>query len=172
MSDHTFIVIQVTKTYFVYSSSVYSCHLFLISSASVGSKPFLSFIVPIFAWNDPLGSLIYLKRSLVFHIPLVSLFLCIVHLRRPSYLSYLSSEILHSVEYIFLSLSPLVFIPLLFSIIYKASSDNHLAFWHFIFFGIVLIPASCTVLHTSIHSSSGTLYIRYNPLNLFITSTV
>ena len=30
-------------------SSVYSCHLFLISSASVRSLPFLSFIEPIFA---------------------------------------------------------------------------------------------------------------------------
>ena len=29
--------------YFLYSSSVYSCHLFLISSASVRSLPFLSF---------------------------------------------------------------------------------------------------------------------------------
>ena len=35
---------------FLYSS-VYSCHLFLISSASVRSVPFLSFIVPIFAWS-------------------------------------------------------------------------------------------------------------------------
>ena len=33
---------------FLYSSSVYSCHLFLIPSASVRSIPFLSFIVPIF----------------------------------------------------------------------------------------------------------------------------
>ena len=32
---------------FLYSSSVYSCHLFLISSASVRSLPFLSFIEPI-----------------------------------------------------------------------------------------------------------------------------
>ena len=39
---------------FLYSSSVYSCHLFLISSASVRSIPFLSFIKPIFAWNVPL----------------------------------------------------------------------------------------------------------------------
>ena len=31
---------------FLYSSSMYSCHLFLISSASVRSIPFLSFIVP------------------------------------------------------------------------------------------------------------------------------
>ena len=50
----------------LHSSSVYSCHLFLISSASVRSIPFLSFIVPIFAWNVLLISLIFLKRSLVF----------------------------------------------------------------------------------------------------------
>ena len=37
---------------FLYSS-VYSCHLFLISSASVMSILFLSFIMPIFAWNFP-----------------------------------------------------------------------------------------------------------------------
>ena len=44
-------------------SSVYSCHLFLL---------FMSFIVPIFAWNIPLISLIFLMRSLVFPIPLFS----------------------------------------------------------------------------------------------------
>ena len=47
----------------MYSSPVYSCHLFLIPSASV---PFLSFIEAIFAWNVPLVSLIFLKWSLVF----------------------------------------------------------------------------------------------------------
>ena len=41
--------------YFFHSSSVYSCHL-LISSASVRSIPFLSFIVSIFAWNVSLVS--------------------------------------------------------------------------------------------------------------------
>ena len=55
-----------------YSSSVYSCHLFLISSVSVRSIPFLSFIEPIFAWNVPLVSLIFMKRSLVFPILLFS----------------------------------------------------------------------------------------------------
>ena len=50
---------------FLYSSYVYSCHLFLISS-SVSSISFLSFIEPIFAWNVPLISLIFLKRSLGF----------------------------------------------------------------------------------------------------------
>ena len=58
-------------TSFLYSSSVYSYQL-LISSASVGSIPFLSFIEPIIAWNVPLVSLNFLKRSLVFLILLFS----------------------------------------------------------------------------------------------------
>ena len=41
---------------FLCGYSVYSYH-FLISSASVRSIPFLSFIEPIFAWNVPLVSL-------------------------------------------------------------------------------------------------------------------
>ena len=49
-----------------------NCHLFLISSSSVGFLPFLFFIVPIFAWNVPLVSLILLNRSLVFPILLFS----------------------------------------------------------------------------------------------------
>ena len=35
-----------------------------------------------------------------------------------------------------------------------------------------LIPVSCAMSRTSIHSSSGTLSIRSRPLNLFLTSTV
>ena len=53
---------------FLYSYSVYSYQLSLISSASVKSIPFLYFIEPIFAWNVLLVSLIFLKRSLVFPI--------------------------------------------------------------------------------------------------------
>ena len=60
------------KDLFWYSSSIFSCHLFLISSASVRSTLFLLFIEPIFAWNVPLVSLIFLKRSLVFPILLSS----------------------------------------------------------------------------------------------------
>ena len=45
---------------FLYSSSVYSCHLFLIPSGSIKYIPFLSFIEPIFAWNVRLVSLIFL----------------------------------------------------------------------------------------------------------------
>ena len=57
---------------FFYCSSVYSCHLFLISSASVRSIPFLSFIKPIFALHVPFVYLIFLKRSQVFPILLLS----------------------------------------------------------------------------------------------------
>ena len=87
--------------YFLYGSSVYSCHLFLISSASVRSIPFLSFIEPIFAWNVPLVSLIFLKRSLVFPIHCFPLFLCIGPWGRLSYLSLLIFGTLHSNAYIF-----------------------------------------------------------------------
>ena len=45
-------------------------------------------------------------------------------------------------------------------------------FWHFFSTGMVLIPVSCTMSRTSIHSSPGTLSIRSSPLNLFLTSTV
>ena len=74
---------------FFYSSSLYSCHLFLISSASVWSIPFLYFIVPIFAWNVPLISLIFLQRSLVFPILLFSS-ISLHWLLRKSFLSLLA----------------------------------------------------------------------------------
>ena len=69
VSDHTIMVIWVIKI-FLYSSSTCSssCHLFLISSASIRFMQFPSFIEPIFAWNGPLVYLIILRRSLVFPI--------------------------------------------------------------------------------------------------------
>ena len=61
---------------------------------------------------------------------------------------------------------------LLFTAICKASHDSHFAFLHFFSMGMVLIPVSCTMSRTSVHSSSGTLSIRSSALNLFLTSTV
>ena len=156
---------------FWYSSSVYSSYFFLISYASVRSISFLSFIVFIFAWNVPLVSLIFLKRSLVFPI----LFFSSISLHwslRKAFLSLLA--ILHNSAFRwgYLSFSPLPFDSLLFSAICKLSSDNHFAFLHFFFSWMVLITSSCTMLWTSIHSSSGTLSIRSNPLNLFVNSTL
>ena len=86
---------------FLYSFSVYSCYLFLISSASIRSILFLSFIVLIFAWNVPLVSLIFLKRSLVFPILLFCSILCTDLWGRISYLSLLFFGILHSNGFIF-----------------------------------------------------------------------
>ena len=71
MCDHTIVIIWFVKIFFV-QFSVYSCHLFLIPSASVRSIPFLSFIEPIFAWSVPLICLKFLKRCLVFPILLFS----------------------------------------------------------------------------------------------------
>ena len=116
---------------FLYSSSVYSCYLFLISSASVRPIPFLSFIEPIFAWNVPLVSLIFL-RSLVFPFYCFPLLLCTDHWGRLSYLSLLFFGTLHSNGCIFRFL--LCFSLLFFSQLFGLLS--HFAFiiwrrqWH------------------------------------------
>ena len=88
MGDHTIMIAGSWKS-FLYSSSVYSCHLFLISSASFRSIKFLSFIEPIFAWNVPLVSLIFLKWSLEFPLNYFPLFFCIDQWGKLSYLSLL-----------------------------------------------------------------------------------
>ena len=85
---------------------MYSCHLFLISSASVRSIMFLSFIVPIFAWNGPLISLIFLKKNFSRIFPSLShsilfLYFFAFHWRRLSYLSLPFFGTLHSDGYIF-----------------------------------------------------------------------
>ena len=93
---------------FLYSSSVYSCYLFCFS----WFLPFLSFIVPTFAWNVLLLSLSFLKKSLVFAILLlfsISLH-CSLKMAFLSLLLFFGT--LHSVGNIFsflLCLSPLLF---------------------------------------------------------------
>ena len=49
---------------------------------------------------------------------------------------------------------------------------SHFAFLHFFLLRMVLIPVSCTMLWTSVRSSSSTLSIRSSRLNLFFTSSV
>ena len=154
---------------FLYSSSVYSCHLFSISSASVRSIPFLSFIVPIVAWNIPLVSLIFLQRSLVFPILLFSSISLPWSLRK-AFWSLLAILRNSAFKWVYLFFSPLPLASLLFSAICKASSDNRFAFLHFFPWGWSWSlpsvqchkPLSIVLRHS----------IRYNPLNLFVTSTV
>ena len=133
---------------FLCSSSVYSCHLFLISFASVRSIPFLSFIEPIFAWNVPLVYLIFLKRSLEFPILLFSPISLHWSLRK-AFLPLLAILWNSAFKWIYLYFSALLFTSLLFTAICKASSDSHFAFLHFFFLGMVLIPVSCTMSWTS-----------------------
>ena len=114
---------------------------------------------------------IFLKRSLVFLIILFSSISMHWSLRK-SFLSLLAILWNSAFKCVHLFFSPLPFTFLHFTAIYKASSDNHFAFFHFFFLVNVFITASHTMSRTSVHSSSGTLSIRSNPLNLFVTSTV
>ena len=135
---------------FLYRSSVYSCHLFLILSAFVRSLLFLSFIVPILAWNVPLIYPIFLKRSLVFP---VLLFSSTLHCSfKKTFLSLLAILCNSALSWVYLSLSPLPFASLLSSAICKASSDKHFAFLLFLGdgFGHHLLYR----LQTSVHRQS------------------
>ena len=105
--------LSVSSRSFLYSFSVYSCHLFLISYAFVRTIPFLSFIEPIFAWKFPLVSLIFLKRSLIFPILLFSANSFHWTLRKP-FLSLLASLCNSAFKWEYLSFSPLLFTSLLF----------------------------------------------------------
>ena len=57
---------------FLYSS-MYPWHLFLVSSASVQSIPFLSLIVPIFAWNVPFSSVQFSCSVVLSHVQLFAI---------------------------------------------------------------------------------------------------
>ena len=126
---------------FLYSSSVYSWHHLLISSTSVRSMPFLSFIVPISAVNGVAKSWTlnwtYVKCSLGisnFLEEMSSLshsvvFLCFFALiTEEGFLisPYYSLELCIQMGISFLF--PLPLASLLFSAICKASSDNNFAF--------------------------------------------
>ena len=89
--------------------------------------------------------------------------ICIVHLIKPSYLSFPFSGNLHLVCYIFpiLPCLWLFFLPQLFI----KPSQNHFAFLHLFFFGIVLVTDSCTVLQNLVHISSKNGQISRNILS-------
>ena len=123
-----------------------------------------------FGQNAPLMFPIFLKESLVFPLFFFFLLLSIVHWRRPSCLLDILQNFMFN--WMYLSLSRLLFASLHSSAICKASSDSHFALLLFFFFGIILFTASSTVLWTSVHSSSVTLLIRSSPLNLSVTSTM
>ena len=135
-------IIWVVKIFFC---TVFLCilaHLFLISSASVRSIPFLSFIEPIFSKNVPLVSNFFEEISSLSHSIIFLYFFVLITEE-----GFLISPC-HSLELCIQMgisfLSPLLFASLLFTAVCKASSDSHFAFLHFFFLGMFLIPITCT----------------------------
>ena len=134
---------------FLFNSSVYSCHLFLISSASVRFIPFVLYCTHLWM-KCSLGISSFLEEiSSLFH---SIVFLCFLHwLLRKAFLSLLAILWNSAFKWVYLSFSPLPFASLLFIAICKPSSDSHFVFLHFFFLGMVLIPVSCTMSWTSVH---------------------
>ena len=102
-------------------SSVYSYHLFLISSASVRSIPFLSFIEPIFAWYVPLVSLNFLKEISSLSHSVV--FLYFFALFAEEGLSLLAVLWYSAFKWVYLFFSPLPFTSLLSCYFYVLGYD-------------------------------------------------
>ena len=99
---------------FLYSSSVYSCH-HLISSASVRSIPFLSFLYCThLCMKCSLDSSSFLEELSSFSHYFFPLFLCIDHWGKLFYLSWLFFGTLHWNGYIFPFLLLLLFFSQLF----------------------------------------------------------
>ena len=105
MSDHTTVVIWVIKTFLVYFFCIFFLPLPNLFCFCLVLTIF-TFIVPILAWNVPLVSPIYLKKSLVF--PSLFLFSISLHcsLKRTS-LSLLSVLWNSVFSWVYLFLSPL-----------------------------------------------------------------
>ena len=133
---------------------------------------FCIFLLCILATSN-LSCLCLVFTIFVFIVPILELnvfLVSLILLRRSSYLSLLFPGTLHSVGCIFpfLSCPLLLFFPQLFV---KPPQTTGLPSC-VSFFGDGLGTASCSMLQTSGHSSSGTLSTRSDPLNLFITSTI
>ena len=143
-SQRRFFLLHIFKNLFYWSV----VDLYLVSSASVRSILFLSFIMLTFAWNVPLVSLIFLKRSLVFPILLFSSISSHCSLKK-AFLALLAIPW----NCIQMSIFPfLLWVLLLFSQLFvRPLQTTILPFWFSLFGGMVLINASCTVLQTSIH---------------------
>ena len=117
---------------FLYSSYVYSCYHFLISYTSAKSILCLSFIVPIFSWKYSLDISNFLEEISSPSILLISSISLHQSLRK-AFLYLLAILWNSAFSWVYLSFSSLLFTSLLFSVICKASSDNHFAFLHFFF---------------------------------------
>ena len=144
---------------FLYSYSVCSCHLFLISSTSVSFILFLFFIEPILALNVPLVPLKFWRDSSLSHSIVLIYFFALISekgfLNFPGY----SLKLCFQMDKYFIFSFAFGFSS--FTAFCKAFSDSRFAFLLFFFLGIVLLPVPCTMPQTSVHSSC----VVYNLLN-------
>ena len=150
---YTIMIILVVKIFFVQFFYVFLPPL-LKSSSSVRSITFLYLFEPIFAWNIPLVSLIFLKRSLVFPILLFSS-ISLHWLLKKAFLSLLVIHWNAAFRCLYLSFSLLLFASLLFTAICKPSSDRHFAFLHFFSmrWSWSLSPLQCHEPHPIVHQA-------------------
>ena len=158
MSGHTILVIWVMKIFFVQFFCLFLrplLNIFCFYSVHTISVLYCVYLCMKFS----LGTLIFLKRSIVFPFYYFPVFLCIDYWGRFSYFSLIFFGTLHSLFSFAFCFSSFLS--------YLSGLLRHFAFFHFFFLGIVLITASFTMSQTSIHSFSGTLSFRSNPLNLF-----
>ena len=126
-------VILVMKIFFV-QFFVYSCHLFLMSYALLlllGPYCFCPLLRPSLHEMFPCISNVLDEISSLSHSIIVLYFFCIHHWRR-LFLYLLAILCKSAFRRVYLSFYPLPLASLLFSAIYKASSDNHFAFLHFL----------------------------------------
>ena len=126
----------------MYSSSVYSCHLliFLLLLSPYHFCPLLCLLCMKISLgiSNFLEAISSLSHSFVF----LYFFAMITE---EGFLMYPCYSVELYIQMAYLPFSPFPFTSLLFSTICMASSDNHFAFLHFFFLGMVLIPVSCTM---------------------------
>ena len=141
---------------FLYSYLVYFCHFFLISSPSVRFSTISVLYYAHLYMKYSLGISNFLEEISSLSHSIISLYFFAL-ISEEGFLIFpcysLELWIQMGISFLF-SFSLASF---LVSAICKALSDNHFAFLHFFFLGMVLISASYTVSWTSLHSSSGTL---------------
>ena len=151
--------------YFLYSCSVYSYHLFLISSHTI-SVPYRAHL----CMKCSLGISNFLEEISSLSILLFPLFLCTDHWGRLSYLSLLFFGTLHSNRYIFPFL--LYFSLLFFSQLFVRPPQTAILLFFISFswgWSWSLSPVQCHKPPSIVHQI---MSIRSSPLNLFLTSTV
>jgi len=129
--DHTIEVIWVLKGFTVQFFCVFLSSLLLL-------VPWHFCPLLCLSWcSVPLVSPIFLKRSLVFSILLLSSISLHCSYKK-TFLSLLAILWIPAFSLGYCSLSPLLF-TYLFSAVCKAPSDNHFDFLHFFFLGLVLV---------------------------------